>query len=264
MVRLPVFDGSFYPADPTTLREDARRFVEAAATPPSEGKLRAIVAPHAGYVYSGPIAGTAYRTLRDSRESPERVLLLGPSHRVAFSGIALPSHDGFRTPLGELEIDPDLRRLAARLPGVQEFDEAHAREHSLEVQLPFLQVVAGAPRILPLVVGSATPDAISNIVRSVLDEHPDTLVVVSSDFSHFLPYGAAVAVDRESAGRLERLETSIEPDQACGCQPLNGLTETARRSGWAIRLLDLRNSGDTCGDRSRVVGYGAFAAWSKE
>lgn len=264
MVRLSVFDGSFYPADPTTLREDVRRFVEEAVAAPSEGSLRAIVTPHAGYVYSGPIAGTAYRTLRDSREPPERVLLLGPSHRIAFTGIALPSHDGFRTPLGDLEVDADLRRLAAKLPGVTEFDEAHSREHSLEVQLPFLQVVAGTPKILPLVVGTSTPDITSNVVLSLLDKHPDTLVVVSSDLSHFLPYSATRSLDRESAGRLERLETSIEPDQACGCQPLNGLTETARRSGWAIRLLDLRNSGDTCGDHSRVVGYGAFAAWSKE
>ena len=190
-----------------------------------------------------------------------RVLLLGPSHRVAFEGMALSGATRFRTPLGELDLDGDLREVVKDLPEVRVFEEAHAEEHSLEVQLPFLQVALGDCSIMPVVVGRTAPQEVSAVIDACVGAFPDTLVVVSSDLSHYLPYERAVAKDRETAMRVDALDTAIRSDCACGSHPLCGLLETAGKRGWKMEMLDLRNSGDTSGDRDRVVGYGAFAAW---
>lgn len=263
MVRQPMFAGSFYPADPRTLRAMVVRFLDEARDHVHPGTLRALVAPHAGYVYSGPIAGSAYRLARDMDTRPGRVLLLGPAHRVAFGGMALTGAKAFATPLGEVEIDPGLRDAVQGLPEVQELEVAHAEEHSLEVQLPFLQVALGSCSVLPMVVGQTGPGEVSAVIEACLAACPGTLVVVSSDLSHYLSYERAVAKDRETAARVVDVDSSIRSDCACGSHPLMGLLATVRKEGWTMELLDLRNSGDTAGDRDRVVGYGAFAAWGE-
>lgn len=256
-----MFAGSFYPADPRMLRTMVGRFLDEAKERIPLGSLRALVAPHAGYVYSGPIAGSAYRLVRDAETRPGRVLLLGPAHRVAFAGMALSSAKAFATPLGEIEIDSGLRDAVDGLPEVHEMEVAHAEEHSLEVQLPFLQVALGSCTVLPVVVGQAEPGEVAAVIDACLAACPGTLVVVSSDLSHYLPYDRAVAKDRETATRVVEADSAIRSDCACGSHPLAGLLATVRKESWTMELLDLRNSGDTAGDRERVVGYGAFAAW---
>ena len=263
MVRLPVFAGSFYDADPSRLREQVLGFIDTAEPVSLPGQLRGLVAPHAGYVYSGPIAGTAYKALQNERGNIGRVLLLGPSHRVPFSGLALSHATQFRTPLGDLSEDQALRALVCDLPGVKVREDAHEEEHSLEVQLPFLQVALGGVPFLPVVVGRVPPAMVRTVLGTCLDEFSDLAIVVSSDLSHFLEYAQARVTDEATARQIESLDTSIAPEQACGCHPLNGLLLESRHRGWLLERLDIRNSGDTCGDKVRVVGYGAFAACSR-
>ncbi|MGZ6141788.1 MAG: AmmeMemoRadiSam system protein B [Myxococcales bacterium] len=240
MIRPPAVAGTFYPADPTELRETVSRLLAGAAG----GRApKAVIAPHAGYVYSGPIAASAFR-----RCAPvERVVLLGPSHYAWLDGVALPDADAFATPLGEVPIE-----VPAGLPRNR---AAHAREHSLEVEVPFLQLMLGQFRLVPLAVGDprAAEDALDQLWGGA-----ETLVVVSSDLSHYLPYAAAKRMDAATAAQIVALRPVAE-DAACGNAPVNALLAVARRRGLRCELLDLRNSGDTAGDRSRVVGYGAFA-----
>jgi AmmeMemoRadiSam system protein B len=219
---------------------------------------KAIIAPHAGYIYSGPIAASVYALLSQSAHSIRRVILLGPTHRVGVDGLALPSVSHFSTPLGTIEIDQEARAMLADLPQVLVADPPHAQEHSLEVQLPFLQSVLPNFRLVPLAVGHASAEA----VAAVLDRlwgGPETLIVVSSDLSHYLPYAAAQKIDGRTAARIVAYDPTIGHDEACGATPVNGLLLAARRHGLKAHLIDLRNSGDTAGDRSRVVGYGGFA-----
>jgi AmmeMemoRadiSam system protein B len=237
------------------LRGDAGDAAAAAAARPSP---KAVIAPHAGYVYSGPVAGSAFRALAAAAPSIRRVVLLGPSHFVALRGLALPEHERFRTPLGDVSMDPEGFPAALRLPQVRVYPEAHLREHSLEVELPFLQVLLGEFTLVPLAVGEADAGSVAEVLDHLWGG-PETLVVVSSDLSHYLPAETARRVDRETAGEIVGLRGPLEPQQACGARPINGLLEAARRRGLAAELLDLRNSGDTAGDPSRVVGYGAFA-----
>lgn len=242
-VRRAAVAGSFYPGDPEELAAEVSRLLEGAA---AREPAKAIVAPHAGYVYSGPIAASAFRCLSPA---VERVVLLGPSHFVRLRGFAAPRADAFETPLGRVELDvpPDLPRS----------DAAHAREHSLEVEVPFLQRVLRDFVLLPLAVGDAEPAEVANALAALWGG-PETAIVVSSDLSHYLRYDAAQEADRETARRIERL-VPVPDDAACGAAPLNGFLLEAARRGMRGELLDLRNSGDTAGDRSRVVGYGAFA-----
>jgi len=220
---------------------------------------KALIVPHAGYVFSGPIAASAYVHLASLRERIRRVVLLGPAHRVAFHGIALSSADAFETPLGRVEIDRAAVAHALTLPGVRMLDSAHTHEHSLEVQLPFLQTVLGEFHLIPLLVGDATPDEIANVIEA-LWSGDETLLLVSSDLSHYLPYDAACRIDRETTAAIEHLEPDeIGYDQACGRLPVQGLLLAARRRGLRVTTLDLRNSGDTAGPRDSVVGYGAYA-----
>ncbi len=222
------------------------------------GGLRALIAPHAGYVYSGPIAGSSFRQLAPAGPPVERVVLLGPSHRLLFDGLALPDADAFSTPLGNVPVDPELRERIEDLPQVTVSTQAHAQEHSLEVELPFLQEVLGDGfGLLPLVVGSASAESVAEVIDRVWTE-PRTLLVISSDLSHFLTYDEAATTDAQTAERILALDGRITGERACGAIPINGLLVAARRRGLSGRLLDLRNSGDTAGDRQRVVGYGAF------
>jgi AmmeMemoRadiSam system protein B len=249
----------FYPADPGQLAHTLRALlVKARRDPASRPVPKAIIAPHAGYVYSGPVAANVYALLEPDRGLINRVVLLGPTHRVAVHGLALPAADGFATPLGVVEVDQAAVRALRALPQVSVSDPAHALEHSLEVHLPFLQTVLGKFTLVPLAVGHAE----SSDVAAVLDAlwgGPETLIVVSSDLSHYLTYRDAQAVDKTTADAILRLRTDITHEQACGATPVTGLTLAAQRRGLKPKLIDLRNSGDTAGNKDRVVGYGAFA-----
>jgi hypothetical protein len=245
----------FYPADAGRLRGEVAGYLAAAVAgaPP-----KAIVVPHAGLVYSGPVAAAAYARLRSAANRIERAVLIGPSHRVAFRGVAVPSVGAFASPLGQVELDTVGMRALAGCPGVIVSDRAHELEHSLEVQLPFLQSVLGSFRLVPLVAGQATPEEVAAILDRVWDG-VGTLVVVSTDLSHYHRYEEARALDAATSRRIVEFDPGIRGEEACGCVGLNGLLVAARRRGLIAEQLDVRNSGDTAGDRERVVGYGAFA-----
>lgn len=255
-VRPAAVAGLFYPGDPAELSHMVAELLDAA--PPAVTDPRMLIAPHAGFVYSGPVAAVAYAQLSARRRSARRVLLLGPSHRVPFRGLALSSAASYETPLGKVAIDAEACRELLDLPQVGVLDEAHAQEHSLEVHLPFLQTVLEEFRLVPVVVGDAQADAVAEVIE-VFRDRPDTLVVISSDLSHFLDYDTANRVDRETTRAIESHRWDLRPEQACGCRAINGLMKVADTHGLEVTTLDLRNSGDTAGDRSRVVGYGAYA-----
>ncbi len=249
--------GMFYPESATVLARDVNRML---SNVPSVGASRpkAIIAPHAGYVYSGPIAASVYAPLAALRGTIRRVVLLGPTHRVAVNGLALPSSKAFVTPLGSVPIDLQAISTIKDLPQIVVSDEVHAQEHSLEVQLPFLQTVLGDFSLLPLAVGHATPAEVAEVLERLWGGE-ETLIVVSSDLSHYLAYDVAQHIDAETAEHILALDPYIDHQHACGATPVNGLLLAARHHGLQAALLDLRNSGDTAGDKSRVVGYGAFA-----
>jgi AmmeMemoRadiSam system protein B len=219
---------------------------------------KAMIVPHAGYVYSGPIAATAYARLAAARDVIMRVVLFGPAHRVAVRGLALPQTRAFETPFGAVEIDQNAVDALTDLPFVVRSDHVHALEHSLEVQLPFLQRALAKFTLVPFAVGHATPDQVAQVMERLWGG-PETLILVSSDLSHYHPYRDAVAIDRITAERVLALQPSLDHEQACGATPINGLLQVAPTHGLTPALLDLRNSGDTAGDRSRVVGYASFA-----
>lgn len=260
-VRPAAVAGHFYPSDPGQLRTTVGNLLNAAQ---GEGRhngapLKAIIVPHAGYVYSGPVAARAYARLGDAASRIRRVVLLGPAHRVGFYGIAAPETAYFETPLGWVEVDETSLRRVCALSTVFRFEGAHAPEHSLEVQLPFLQQVLGDGfSLVPLVVGGATAGDVATVL-SLLWGGPETLVVVSSDLSHHLDYHSAREVDERTSRAIESLnDEAIAPGFACGRLPVQGLLQVARTQGLGARRLDLRSSGDTAGPRERVVGYGAF------
>jgi len=254
--RQPVVAGSFYPASPLELRAQVERLLGAAK--PATVSPKALIAPHAGYIYSGPIAATAYATLAPRAAEIRRVVLLGPSHFVPFRGLALPQADAFDTPLGQVELDREAFALLAG-HGVKVIGAAHEREHSLEVQLPFLQVALGEFKLVPLAVGYAQPSETAAVLEALWGGD-ETLIVISSDLSHYRSYQAAAVIDAETAQAIERLEGDvIDGEHACGCHPIRGLLQLAKRRGMRVVPLDRRNSGDTAGDKSRVVGYGAWA-----
>jgi MEMO1 family protein len=247
--------GRFYPGDPDRLGREVDRLLAGVVVPPEEPLPKALIVPHAGYVYSGSVAASGYARLRRAGDAIERVVLLGPSHHGAFQGLALPESDAFETPLGLVEID-----LAAlgRIPQVRRSEAVHRPEHSLEVHLPFLQRVAPRARLVPLAVGRASPGQVAEVLEALWGG-PETVLVVSSDLSHYLPYRECRAMDQETARQILRLDTALDPERACGAAPVAGLLEAARRKRLHPLLLDLRNSGDTAGSLEEVVGYGAFA-----
>jgi len=261
--RSPAVAGAFYANDPATLLRDVQGYLDAVTdvcdTPP-----KAIIAPHAGYIYSGPIAASAYKMLNPLKNKITRVVLLGPCHRVAVSGMALCSADRYATPLGAVKVDHSMDESLLRWSGVDVFDAAHVPEHSLEVQLPFLQVVLGDFELLPIVVGGASPDLVAEVLNATWGG-PETLIVISSDLSHYLDYETARRTDQHACEAIEALDGSaIANDQACGRHPVKGLLETAKRRHMTVKTLDLRNSGDTAGPKDRVVGYGAWAFWEPQ
>lgn len=254
--RPPAVAGSFYPADPKQLRTMVDGYLASAQA--DDVAPKAIVVPHAGYVYSGPVAASAYARLKALRGRITRVVLLGPSHRVGFEGLALSSADYYDTPLGRIPLDRHAEELLADLPQVRVYDAAHAREHSLEVHLPFLQEALGEFTLVPLVVGDAAPPAVGEVLERLWGG-PETLIVISSDLSHYHDYATAQRLDRATSQAIESLRyEDIGYDAACGRNPVNGLLYVARKRGLHARTIDLRNSGDTAGPRDRVVGYGAY------
>ncbi|MBM4776940.1 MAG: AmmeMemoRadiSam system protein B [Archangiaceae bacterium] len=254
VVRPAAVAGAFYSADPSALGRTVDALLDSAAP---NSTARGFIVPHAGLQYSGPIAATAYASIARLDPPPTRVVLLGPSHHVAFTGLALPAADTFETPLGSIALDGEAMNQLKALPFVRELPRAHAKEHCLEVQLPFLQRVLPRFTLVPLVVGDATPADVATVIDRLWSD--TTLLLVSSDLSHFLTFADAKALDARTAKRIEALDSTLDGDDACGCRGINGLLELARRKHLRINALDLRNSGDTAGDRSRVVGYGTFS-----
>jgi AmmeMemoRadiSam system protein B len=255
--RPPAVAGTFYPGDPATLSATVDQLLADAGSPPGL-QPKALIVPHAGYVYSGSTAATAYATLAPWARTIRRVVLLGPTHRVAVAGIALPEADVFSTPLGPIRLDAQAIAGIADLPQIVFSDHVHAFEHSLEVHLPFLQRVLNHFTLVPLAVGHAAPEAVAEVLDKLWDG-PETLIVISSDLSHFLPYGTAQQVDGNTCRHILQFDTHIHPEQACGAYPINGLLLAARRRKLKPTLLGMCNSGDTAGDKARVVGYAAFS-----
>lgn len=256
-VRAPAVAGLFYPGQAQALADEVGSML-AGVKENGAPVPKALVAPHAGYVYSGPIAASIYARLKPAAKTITRVVLLGPTHRTGVRGLAVPTVDSFATPIGRIGIDHAAIAMLQRLPQVVTTDAPHAQEHSLEVQLPFLQMVLGDFQLVPLAVGLASAEAVAEVLECLWGGQ-ETLIVVSSDLSHYLPCAEARRVDAHTAERILACRPDITHDEACGATPLNGLLLAARRHGLHASLVDLRNSGDTAGDPLRVVGYGAFA-----
>jgi AmmeMemoRadiSam system protein B len=256
-VRPPAVAGSFYPGDAVQLADGVREYLGAVPTTKAQA-AKATIVPHAGYIYSGPVAAAAYARLATLRGVVRRVVLIGPAHYVPIRGLAASAAAAFATPLGEVPVDRAAIDGLRDLPQVVVRDDAHEPEHSLEVQLPFLQTVLRDVTIVPLVVGAATYDD----VRAVLERlwgGPETLIVISSDLSHYHDYARAQRLDADTAAAILALDAdAIGEERACGRLPIGGLLRIAREKGLTATAIDLRNSGDTAGPRSHVVGYGSF------
>ncbi len=256
IVRTPAVAGLFYPADARQLAQDVQQLLNGAEQ--FELTPKALIVPHAGYDYSGAIAASAYATLQSVASIIKRVILLGPTHRVAVRGLALPGVDVFDTPLGPVKLDTNAMQSIAHLSQVTVSIEAHALEHSLEVQLPFLQSVLTEFTLLPLSVGMASAESVAEVLEYLWGGE-ETLIVISSDLSHYLPYATAQQVDNATVQSILQLQQPIAHDHACGGTPINGLILAAKKHQLTPHLLDLRNSGDTAGSRDQVVGYAAIA-----
>lgn len=256
MNRQPAVAGLFYPANPPQLRQMLDQYLHDASL---EAKVpKAIIAPHAGYIYSGPVAASAYARLKAGRKLITRVVLIGPSHRVGFSGLAVSGADAFVTPLGAIPVDREAIETIIGLPFVGYLEEAHSHEHSLEVHLPFLQEMLEDFKIVPIVAGDATPEQVSQVLARLWGGQ-ETLIVVSSDLSHYHDYATAQKLDKATSAVIENLQyEKLSSGAACGKVPVSGLLKLARDKSLSIRAVDLRNSGDTAGDKNRVVGYGAY------
>jgi MEMO1 family protein len=257
VVRPSAVAGQFYPRDADRLRKQVSDLLANIAMP-IKNIPKALIVPHAGYVYSGATAAAAFATLRDGAQTIRRVVLIGPAHHVHVRGIAAPTVDAFETPLGRVPVDKSALNAIAGLPFVIQDDLAHAPEHALEVELPFLQTLLVSFQVVPLLVGDATPEEIAQMMLQ-LWESPGTLIVVSTDLSHYHNYEAARRLDAATAAAIERGDwASLGPHQACGSRAVAGLLLETGRRDLKIRRLSLCNSGDTAGARDRVVGYGAW------
>lgn len=260
--REPAVAGTFYPAATAVLESTVRQLltdVPDDLAPNPAAPAKALIVPHAGYVYSGAVAASAYRQLDGRRDEIRRVVLLGPSHRVPFEGLALSSAEVFTTPLGPVPVDPAAVRALRDLPQVRVFDDPHRAEHSLEVQLPFLQCMLADFQLIPLSVGDATTEEVAEVLEALWGGD-ETLILISSDLSHFYDYATAQKMDAETTRAIESLSPErLDYESACGRIPTRGLLAVARGKGLVPRTLDVRNSGDTAGSRDRVVGYGAWA-----
>jgi MEMO1 family protein len=258
-IRRAAVAGAFYPGNPGQLAAEIDELLDGVEQfGPRLGYPKALIVPHAGYVYSGPVAATAYDELAPARGLLKRVVVLGPVHRVPVRGLALPACDGFETPLGRVPIDRAARASLARLKQVVTSDPAHAMEHSLEVQVPFLQRTLGEFTLVPLAVGSASVAEVAETIEQLWGGD-ETLIVVSTDLSHYHSYDEARSIDGRTLARIAAYATDLDHEEACGATPLNGLLHLARARGLSIRQLAANNSGDTAGGKGRVVGYSAFA-----
>lgn len=257
-VRQPAVAGTFYPGDPAVLSRTVDSLLDTAraALPPDAVAPKAVIAPHAGYVYSGSTAALAYARLELARDTIERVVVLGPTHRVPVRGLAFSGAPVWRTPLGEVGTEEHAPGLGGL--HVVTSPDVHRWEHSLEVHVPFLQRALAEFTLVPLAVGEASPLEVADVLEQVWGG-PETVIVVSSDLSHYHPYADAVRLDRETVARIVALDGPIDVDRACGARGVNGMLEAAARHALSPRLLGLCNSGDTAGDRHRVVGYAAIA-----
>ncbi len=257
--RQPAVAGLFYPADVATLQALVDELLASAPIAAGGSVPKALIAPHAGYVYSGPIAASGYARLLPARDRIRRVVLLGPSHRVPLYGLAASSASAFATPLGEIPVDQRGVASLADMPQVKVLDEAHAMEHSLEVHLPFLQTVLERFSVVPLVVGEASASEVDAVLERLWGG-PETVIVISSDLSHYHDYRTARSMDQATCRAIEALrEQDIGFDQACGRIPVGGLLVAARQHHLRVKTLDLRSSGDTAGPHEQVVGYGTWA-----
>ncbi len=261
-IRPAAIAGMFYPGKPDVLARNVDALLAAATPAATIAVPKAIIAPHAGYIYSGPIAASIYALIAPARTRIKRVVVLGPTHRVAIHGIALPGVNAFATPLGNIAIDAGAVKQLMALPYVGVSAEAHLQEHSLEVHLPFLQKVINEFTLVPLAVGRATAQQVASVI-DMLWGGEETLIVISSDMSHYLPYAEAQATDNATAEAILALRTDLNHHQACGATPVIGLNLLAQQRGLKAQLIDLRNSGDTAGDKARVVGYGSFAYYEQ-
>jgi len=256
--RPPAVAGQFYTRHPERLHDQVRKFMDTA--PPYAGsRPKAVIAPHAGYVYSGAVAGIAFAAVQNAAPTLSRVVVMGPAHYVPFRGIALPRSDAFETPLGRLPLDTAALSGLGDLPYVCADDAAHAPEHAIEVELPFLQAMLQDFVLVPLVVGHATPEEVGEVLARLWGED-DSLIVISSDLSHYHAYATAQGLDAATAAAIEQAQwEKLGPQNACGYLPIAGLLREATRRNLKAQRLALCNSGDTAGDRARVVGYGAWA-----
>jgi MEMO1 family protein len=252
-VRSPAVAGQFYPAEPRSLRATIAELLDSVR--PEPVPAAGFVVPHAGYVYSGSTAAHAYAAL--ALDPPARILLIGPTHRVYVAGLALSGADGFQTPLGVVRTDPELVAALSASRSVTTRPDVHADEHSLEVQLPFLQVVAPGVPVVPVAVGAADPTDVADAIETCLGLD-GTMLVVSTDLSHYHPYDDAAVLDADTIERIMALDRAIPPERACGAYPLNGALVAAQRHSWSPELLFACSSGDTAGTRDAVVGYAAF------
>ncbi|MBS0544454.1 MAG: AmmeMemoRadiSam system protein B [Proteobacteria bacterium] len=257
-VRPAAVAGFFYPSDHRVLRTQLAELLSAAIPLESVVPPKAIIVPHAGYIYSGPVAATAYAGIAPLRDRIRRVVLLGPAHRMPVAGFALPAAQAFTTPLGEVPIGHNDWTVLQERPDVVVDDRPHAMEHCLEVQLPFLQTVLDNFELVPLLVGGASDAAVAEVLEGLWGG-PETLIVISSDLSHFHTYREARIIDNATVDQVLNLGTALDHEQACGATPINGLIRVARRHALQPQLLDLRNSGDTAGPRDSVVGYTSIA-----
>jgi AmmeMemoRadiSam system protein B len=257
--RAPAVAGSFYPKDSAKLESAVAGYLAAVSAPPGNAPVpKALIVPHAGYVYSGPIAASGYARLEGQRRAIRRVVLLGPSHRIPLRGLAASSADTFDTPLGAVPLDRAAIDEILDFPQVQIFDAAHRDEHSLEVQLPFLQHVLEDFSLVPLSVGDAEPEEVGEVIERLWGG-PETLFVVSSDLSHYYDYETARQLDIATTRAIEALDPyALDRESACGRAPARGLLVAAKRHGLSVETVDLRSSGDTAGDERRVVGYGSY------
>jgi AmmeMemoRadiSam system protein B len=256
-IRLPAVAGQFYTDNPTILRDQIKQFL-LQATRDDSGTPKAIIAPHAGYIYSGPVAATAYKTLEPVSDTITRVVIMSPAHRYGFRGIAWSAADYFRTPLGDIKVSHNSIDNVKSLPFVNNIEQAFEGEHALEVHLPFLQSILHNFEIVPFIVGMAEPEQVAQVLETLWGQD-ETLIVISSDLSHFHDYQTARQHDRKTSLCIESLDyENIQGEDACGVYPLSGLLLAAQRKKLHVTLLDLRNSGDTAGSHDRVVGYGSF------
>lgn len=256
MNRQPAVAGLFYPDDPQQLRLLLEQYLQAVL--PEAGVPKAVIVPHAGYIYSGPIAASVYARLKAGRKQIKRVVLMGPSHRVGFSGLALSGAEAFVTPLGQVFVDQEVAKVLNDLPYVRYLEQAHSHEHSLEVQLPFLQMLLDDFKIVPIVAGDATAAQVSEVLARLWGGQ-ETLIVISSDLSHYHDYRSAQQLDKATSMWIENLQyEQLGAESACGKVPVSGLLKLAKDKALTAKTIDLRNSGDTAGDKARVVGYGAY------